>query len=193
MTGAYTGTQPRAEGLPNPVGLFVHGGKVVNPNLARMDGVLVIDPDIGVPEIYVRTAVGGSGGPFDLTDPDTRMKFAADAAERHFSVLQSHLLVVDGELDVRPVDDAPLAVRRFLILDEDGFGIAQTADRVTLHDAGVWVAETYEPRMVLNLDMGSYDYCELQLDDGPQACGVRSGDEIERLSNLLRLRLGPNE
>jgi hypothetical protein len=193
VTGAYTGTEPRGDGLPNPVGLFVHGGQVINPNLARMDGVLVIDPDIGVPEIYVRTAVGGPGGPADLTDAETRRAFAEDAAERGYSVLQSHLLVVDGELDIRPVEDAPLAVRRFLILDDNGFGIAQTSGRVTLYDAGVWVMETYGPRMALNLDMGSYDYCFAIRLDLAVKCGVRESTDISKLSNLLRLSISLSE
>ena len=44
VTGGYTGKDTRDEGLPNPVGLFIDDAKVINPNLARMDGVLVIDP-----------------------------------------------------------------------------------------------------------------------------------------------------
>ena len=193
VTGAYTGTEPRANGAPNPVGLFVHGGRVINPNLARMDGVLVIDPEHGVPEIYPRTTVRTKGGAVDLTDPEARAAFAADAAARGLSVLQSHLLIVDGTLDVRPVEDAPTAKRRFLILDEHGYGIAQTAGSETLYQAGLWVAETYEPRMALNLDMGSYDYCLLQMKDGQEICGVLGVTETQRLSNLLRLVLGPDE
>ena len=193
VTGAYTGTEPRANGAPNPVGLFVHGGQVINPNLARMDGVLVIDPADGVPAIYPRTAVRTAKGAVDLTDPEARAAFAADAATRGLSVLQSHLLIVDGTLDVRPVEDAPRAKRRFLILDAHGFGIAQTLGAETLYDAGTWVAETYQPRMVLNLDMGSFDYCLLQMKDGRENCGVLGADETSRLSNLLRLVLGPDE
>ena len=192
VTGAYTGTEPRDKGAPNPVGLFVHGGQVINPNLARMDGVLVIDPADGVPAIYPRTAVRTARGLVDLTDPEARAAFAADAAAQGLSVLQSHLLIVDGTLDVRPVEDAPSAKRRFLILDEHGYGIAQTAGSETLYKAGLWVAQTYKPRMALNLDMGSFDYCLLQMKDGQENCGVLGAAETARLSNLLRLVLGPD-
>ena len=51
VTGTYTARDSRGDGRPKPVGLFVHGGAVINPNLGRMDGVLMVDPAIGTPEL----------------------------------------------------------------------------------------------------------------------------------------------
>jgi len=191
VTGAYTAeeTDTRPGGEPKPVGLFVHRGRTINPNLGRMDGVLIVD-QAGHPSLHHRARVALGGETRDLSDPDTRAAFREAAEAAGASVLQSHLLIVDGVVDVRPSDDAPRFVRRMFFTDADGFGLYQTAGLRTLHEAAVEVAEAHAPRMALNLDMGSFDYCEDRLADPPRRCGLRQGENLAGLSNLLVLHPG---
>ena len=185
VSGAYTGPDTRAGGHPNPVGLFVDDGRVVSPNLARMDGVLVIGPE-AQPEIYHRERVPLRGRTADLTDPDQRLDFADWASEHGRSVMQSHLLITDGQLDVHPQFDAPTARRRMLFIGTDGWGVYQTAEAVTLFDAAFELQQRYHPRMAINLDMGSFDYCIVTRGRTAENCGVLGATQTDKLSNLLR-------
>ena len=183
VTGGYTGKDRRAGDRPNPVGLFIHDGTVINPTLARMDGVLVLGED-GL-KLHHRKRVPLVGRIWDLTDPGDRRTFAEMAAETGHSVLQSHLLLVDGQIDIRPVENARKHVRRLLFTDAHGFGLFQTNAAVTLYDAARAVS-ALKPDMVLNLDMGSYDYCIRRTDDAVENCGVLRAGDTAKLSNLLR-------
>lgn len=185
VTGGYTGADTRGEGYPNPVGLFVDNGRVVSPNLARMDGILVVDAD-GEPRIYQSTHVPLREGTADLTDADQRLDFADWASENGLSVLQSHLLIADGRLDVRPQLDAPKARRRLLFTDRHGWGVYQTTEAVTLFDAGFELQQRYRPTMAINLDMGSFDLCVATETGVARNCGVIDPGQTAKLSNVLR-------
>lgn len=185
VTGAYTGKDQRGDGLPNPVGLFVHRGEVVNPTLARMDGILIVRD--GQPSLHHRARVDFGGRRYDLTDPAARAAFSAEAAKAGASVLQSHLLVIDGEPDIRPVDDAPTYTRRLLFTDAFGFGVYETDGAVTLHEAATRIEAGLSPRMALNLDMGSYDYCVRRMASEVGLCGVLGAEDTAKLSNVIRL------
>ncbi len=189
VTGAYTARDSRGDGLTKPVGLFVHGGAVINPNLGRMDGILLVDPANGWPELNhrERLALGGRG--YDMTALEQRRAFVAEASAHGLSVLQSHLLIVDGRVDARPQDDAPVFVRRMLFIDDEGFGLYQTGRPETLHDAATQLAGALAPRMALNLDMGSYDYCQRADADAEASCGRLDRGDTGKLSNLLVLTL----
>jgi hypothetical protein len=189
VTGAYTGTEPRGEGLPNPVGLFVDGGAVINPNLGRMDGVLIINPATGRPKLHHRERLTFAGREYDLTTLDQRHAFLDAASGQGVSVLQSHLLIVDGRVDVQPQEIAPTFNRRILFTDDAGYGIYQTPGSRTLYDAATQLAEALAPGMALNLDMGSYDYCQHVRDGEVSACGMLGRDDTAKLSNLLVLTL----
>jgi hypothetical protein len=189
VTGAYTGTETRAEGAPKPVGLFLRRGEVVNRNLGRMDGVLLIDPANGRLEVQHRARVRLDGHSFDLRDIAERHAFAEAAARRGLSVMQSHLLVAGGELDVEAQDGAPAYVRRFLFADAQGFGVWQSAAPMTLRDAAEAVAAALAPEMVLNLDMGSYDFCRRAEAGAETNCGGLAAEGTGKLSNLLVLTL----
>jgi hypothetical protein len=187
VTGSYTARETRSGGHPKPVGMFVHGGLVTNPNLGRMDGILLVDPDDGQPELYHRARLHLGTQQFNLRVLDERRAFLAEATLRGLSVLQSHLLIVDGNLDVRPQENAPLFVRRVFFTDAFGFGIYQTEWPRTLQDAATQLANTLAPRMALNLDMGSYNYCQRVENGVESSCGGLDRDKTEKLSNLLLL------
>jgi len=189
VTGSYTARDTRGEGLPKPVGLFVDGGQVVNPNLGRMDGVLVVDPEVGLPLLHHRARVPLGGDVYDLTELAQRRAFLAAAAASGHSVLQSHLLIVDGGVDVAVQENAPVFLRRMLFVDAVGFGIYQPSGALTLLDAAERLAKAHAPQMALNLDMGSYDYCRSAVNGVETGCGVLGGNDTSRLSNLLVLSL----
>jgi len=189
VTGAYTSRETRGEGLPKPVGLFIRDGRVINRNLGRMDGVLLVDPKVGQPRLHHRDRIAFGGRRFDLTELGQRQAFVAAAAAAGVSVLQSHLLIVDGAVDVRPQSEAPAFIRRLLFVDAEGFGLYQTRRAVTLHDAAQELADALPPRMALNLDMGSYDYCQHAVAGKRSACGALDRDNTGKLSNLLTLSL----
>jgi len=189
VSGAYTGRDSRDGDKPNPVGLFLHRGRVINPNLARMDGILMIAPEGASVEIAHRARVPLGPQRYDLRDPETRSAFRRAAAERGLSVMQSHLLIVDGRLDVSPRPEAPKFVRRMLFTDAHGYGLYQTAGPATLHAAAQGIAAAVAPGMALNLDMGSFDFC-LRAEAGQERrCGLRGRENTARLSNLLVLEL----
>lgn len=186
VSGAYTGADQREGGLPNPVGLFVDMGRVINPNLARMDGILVIGKD-GQPRLYHATSVPFRGETADLTEAAQRLDFAAHAAQDGVSVMQSHLLIFNGQVDFGPQDDAPTARRRMFFSGPEGWGVYQTAGAMTLYEAAMELKERFQPDMALNLDMGSYDYCLSMHDAATTLCGVLGAGDIAKLSNALRL------
>lgn len=188
VTGAYTGRVPRDGGKPNPVGFFMRGADIVNHHMARMDGLLLVDAE-GALDLVARAKARLDGEVYDLRRVAPRTAFGERAAERGLSIMQSHLLIIDGEPDVSEQSDAPRFRRRILFTDRDGYGLYQTADAVTLYDAAEALDEAYAPQMALNLDMGSYDFC-LASDDGiERVCGVLGRDQTEKLSNLLVLSL----
>ncbi len=187
VTGAYTGREPRADGRPKPVGLFIADGRIINRNLARMDGVLLVPPGGDAPRIFHRRAVRLEGESYDLTDLRRRRAFIAAAAARRFSVMQSHLLIAAGRLDVVETRDAPRALRRLLFFDAAGFGVYETTLPETLHEAAREIAGARAPSMVINLDMGTYDFCRLAEDGAERDCGTVRGEAIGKLSNLLLL------
>lgn len=189
VTGTYTGTETRGTGAPKPVGLFVDGGRVINPNLARMDGILIL-PAQGPPRLQHRARAGLGAERADLADPRSRRSFARAAAAAGASVAQSHLLIVDGRPDVRPRSGAPEARRRVFFTDAAGWGVWQSETALTLHAATRALVAARAPRMALNLDMGGADYCWERIGPGPaQRCGRRGRGETGDLSNLLSLTL----
>lgn len=185
VTGAYTGTDSRDGDLPNPVGLFVAGGAVVNPTLAPMDGILVID-GAGRLTLNHRREVPLGERVFDLRATDERRLFAQAAAKSGLSVMQSHLLIDAGRLDLRPVEGAPAARRRILFTDAYGYGVWQSAAALTLYEATRRLAAAHAPDRALNLDMGSFDYCLRAADGETAPCGLRAAEDFDRLSNLLQ-------
>ena len=189
VTGAYTGADKRGDERPNPVGLFLREGQVVNRNLARMDGILIVDPESGQPAFHHRAQVRLDERHYDLRDLDQRRAFIAEAAERGLSVMQSHLLIDGGERDVRPQEGAPAHVRRVLFLDAEGYGIWQAPTAMTLHDATIALTEALAPEMAMNLDMGSYDFCRRAEAGAETGCGALTSEGAMKLSNLLMLTL----
>jgi len=188
VTGAYTGKDERSPGVPAPVGLLMVDGEVIGRHAARMDGVLLIDPARHRLGLYRVGAVPVGGETYDLIPLDKRQEFFRQAGARNISLLQSHLLVIEGLVDTSPVEGAPASVRRIFFTDGEGFGLWQSHTAMTLDEAARAVAAELAPRMALNLDMGSFDFCLLTHADGrEELCGTLSREGLAKLSNLLVL------
>ncbi|MEL6267694.1 MAG: hypothetical protein AAFR52_18985 [Pseudomonadota bacterium] len=188
VTGSYTGRDAREDGAtsPAPVGIAVVGGRVVGVNRARMDGILVVGPG-GGPRLEIATSVPFAGRSFDLTRIEERMAFIKEVSAAGASVLQSHLLIIDGRVDTRPVENAPRAVRRVLYTRGGSFGLWESDGAVTLDDAARAVAAEVAPNMALNLDMGSFNVCLRRRDGASEPCGLNASGWEGRLSTLLVL------
>lgn len=189
VTGTYTGREPREGGQPAPVGFYMRRGEVVNRNMSRMDGLMVVRPEGGTLNLHNRAAVPLGGRTYNLRRLDERHAFTDEASQQGLSVMQSHLLVIDGEPDVTDQPNAPRFRRRVLFTDEDGFGVFQTTGAVTLYDAVQRLEETLAPEMALNLDMGSYDFCVFARDGVERQCGILGRGQMEKLSNLVLLAI----
>ncbi|MGB0508057.1 MAG: hypothetical protein ACPGGK_17865, partial [Pikeienuella sp.] len=171
-------------GKPKPVGLMVRNGQIINREYVRFDGVLTIDVRNRA-QIQYRRAVSFGGGLFDLNDGGERRAFLNTAARENASIIQSHLLILNGEVDVAQLASAPRFRRRIMFQTAEGHtGVFDSSPRsLTLYEAAVEVAETFAPEMALNLDMGSYDFCRR----GSQLCGYLSVSDAAKLSNIIRL------
>lgn len=191
VTGAYTGVAPREEGRPKPVGVFLRDGATVSLELARMDGMLVIDAE-GAARLATTGAAPVGGSRFDLSDLEGRVAFAEAAREAGASALQSHLLIRDGALDLRVVEGAPEARRRALMEMPDGrLLLWESAGPLTLHAAAQAMRDAHAPAMALNLDMGSFDFCRRGTETGWRNCGFVTEETADRLSNVLVVRDDP--
>lgn len=184
VTGAYSSGDDF-----RPEGFTIRAGRATRPHPQGWDGLLTID-QAGRAQIFFVEDVDLSGGPYNLRDSQSLAAFVAMAQAERLSVVQSHLLIRDGALDLRPVDGAPIARRRILFQTADGrLGVYDSAPALlTLYEAAVELQERAAPVMAFNLDMGTYDFCEVRTSEGPITCGVLRGDQIDgRLTNVLEL------
>jgi hypothetical protein len=170
-------------------GLVIKGGKTVSRRYQNWDGVLIIDVK-GSPKLYHATNVNLGGKRFNLKKKSLRDAFTTAALEAGITVLQSHLLITNGNLDLKDVDGAPKFKRRLFVTLADGsFAIWQSVGAETLFDAARQVQHELSPIMALNLDMGAYDYCM----SGPKGAQKDCGGLLvskDKLTNLLEFSNG---
>ena len=184
-TGVYTSPH----GMP--VGLAIVEGRVVNPVPRGWSGLILVRPDGRIVlKDMGRVEVGHV--PRDLRQSLADLKAFVAAAERdRLTVLQSHLLIGDGELKI--TSKAPSKPFRRRIIFEDGeghIGIFDSGEReLSLYDAAAEVRRRYAPRLAINLDMGSYDFCQRRKtpSDVLASCGTLEKPDI--VSNLVVIRL----
>ncbi|MBL4751337.1 MAG: succinate dehydrogenase [Amylibacter sp.] len=170
-------------------GLVIKGGKSISRRYQNWDGVLIIDPN-GSPKLFHAKNVTIDGEDFNLKERTLRHAFIAKAKAAGVTVLQSHLLITDGVLDLKDVNGAPRFKRRlFLTLKDGSFAIWETAQAETLYDAARQVQEELAPVMAFNLDMGAYDYCVSGAGDAQKDCGSLLVSK-DKLTNLLEFSKG---
>ena len=132
---------------------------------------------------------------FNLREKAQRDNFISQATISELSIIQSHLLISDGHLDLRELPDQPRFRRRILFSTETGdIGIFDTSpDALTLFEAAIALEALARPVMALNLDMGAYDYCARNDGGNLGNCGLLSRRKTEILTNVLTVRLHTQE
>jgi hypothetical protein len=165
-------------------GLVIQAGKTVSRRYQNWDGVLVIDRN-GTPQLSHAENVSLDGEDFNLKVKPRRAAFIAKAKELGVTVLQSHLLIFNGALDLEDIKNAPSFKRRLLVTFQDGsFGIWESDQAETLYGAAKKVQDALNPFMALNLDMGAYDYCQSGSNGVEADCGSLLVS-TDKLTNLL--------
>lgn len=182
ITGAYSsGDRFGVEGL-------AFGGlRLISSRFQSWDGVLLISPN-GAPHIFSVRNIKLWEKDFDLTIKSERNSFIKLAQLKGWSMIQSHLLISDGNLDLYNVDNARRFMRRMFFIKKSGWGVYQTKTASTLYEAASEIKSKHSPDMVINLDMGAYNYCQISTDKGPKACGELLTNS-ENLTNLITIQL----
>lgn len=179
VTGAYSSAD--RFGIE---GLVIQGGKMVSRRYKNWDGVLLVDAN-GKPEVFHASAVRIADITYNLKDKSDRDAFVPKAQEAGLAVIQSHLLITNGKLDLEDIDGAPRFIRRLFVQQVDGsFGIWETAMPETLYDAALLVQEELNPQMAFNLDMGAYNYCISGPVEAQKDCGQLLASK-DSLTNVL--------
>lgn len=183
ITGAYSSGDRFA-----PEGFVIRDGDPTHPWPQGWDGLLLVGAD-GDAALHDVSAVAYGGVTYNLRDKAERTVFLARAAADKLSAVQSHLLIRDGALDLRPVENAPRFRRRMLFqLDDGRIGVFDTSPRsVTLYEGAAQLLDAVGPAMAINLDMGAYDFCERQIQGKARRCGLLGRNAISRLTNLIAL------
>ncbi len=191
VSGTYTSTDLKV------MGMAIDAGNVINTRANGWDGAVLIDAK-GQFQLGPIDNLPFEGRRYALhSSKDDRKAFLARiAAARNrgepVSLIQSHLLVSDGKVDVSQQDDAPAFRRRMLIETLDGHFLILDSGvtALTLFDAAVLASRAYHARHAINLDMGTYDYCLRKNEDGrPMHCGFLP--TTDRLTNLISITRTP--
>lgn len=156
MAGTYTSP------IDWPAGLAIARGVVINPAVQTWDGLLVIDR-WGQPTIWPATNVYHAGRRMNVANRKEDLQaFIKLAQQKEWTVIQSHLLVWDDSILVDAQAPSKLFRRRALFLTEHGdWGIYDSQDaRITLRTLAESLRESFQAVAVLNLDMGSFNYCQ---------------------------------
>lgn len=154
MTGTYTSS------FQHPTGLFAIDGEVINPVLQSWDGLVIIDPedrvhvkDINFLEYQFRQ--------FDIRHSyQDYLDFLDLVKDLKLSLLQSHLIVKRGEIDVSP--DNTKRFRRRVIFQNvhSAVSIYDSFEKhQTLYETADILVNEYQAVNAVNLDMGPYGYC----------------------------------
>lgn len=186
VTGAYSSGDRFA-----PEGFVLRRGDARLARLQRWDGLLLIDAE-GRLSIQDVSSVHHAGENYDLRDRPSRRAFLEQARDAGLSAVQSHLLINEGVLDLSPIPGAKRFRRRLLFETQDGkIGVFDTSPRaLTLFEAAEALSAAQAPRFALNLDMGTYDFCEDQRAGvGPKPCGLLNRKGIDKLTNVIAITL----
>ncbi|WP_165775664.1 hypothetical protein [Paramylibacter kogurei] len=174
---AVTGTYSSADRF-GIEGLAIRNGEIISHRFQSWDGVFMIHR--GKPQIFNSTSVQLLGRKFNLKNKSSRDAFIALAKRQSVDLIQSHLLINNGRIDVRDQPNQPKFKRRLLVQTDAGYGLYETDRPKTLFETARDMAAEFAPHMALNLDMGAYDYCM----KGAVNCGKLFVD-VEKLTNFV--------
>jgi hypothetical protein len=179
ITGAYTSSYKR------PVGLFTINGEIINPAIRDWSGLVIISNG----KVYIENAknIVLNFRRLNIVDSLDDLRVFIDWVEDNkASVFQSHL-VVNNSLPKASSKNAKF--RRRMIYEDinnDIFIYDSYEKELTLFDAANFLIKEHNAIKAVNLDMGTYNYCNRKLKNGIENCGYLKDTTI--LSNVLRLK-----
>lgn len=179
MAGTYTSE------FGYPTGLTMIDGVMINPALQTWDGLIMIYPD-GKVHLRNINALEYGFRQFDIAASyRDYLDFLDMLKQQKISVLQTHLLITNGEVDVTLKTDK--AFRRRVIFEDatQNLGIYDSFDKLlTLYELAVLLRQEYHAITAVNLDMGTYSYCALYEQDRlKKTYGVK--ERGVKLSNII--------
>lgn len=185
ITGAYSsGDRFGVEGLA------FKAARLISLRFKGWDGALLISPN-GNPQIHNVENIQFLGHKYNLKNISDRRIFIEKAQDDGWSMIQSHLLITDSVLDLLVIPNARQFIRRMFFTDLKGWGIYETKTPVTLYEAALEIQKNLNPYMVINLDMGAYNYCQINNNSNFDSCGDLLTSH-KNLTNLITIRLLKN-
>ena len=182
VTGAYSsGDRFGVEGLA------FKAARLVSLRFQSWDGALLISPN-GNPQIHNVENIHFLGHTYNLRISSDRRIFIRKAQDGGWSMIQSHLLITDSVLDLLVIPNARRFIRRMFFTDLKGWGIYETKAAVTLYEAALEIQKNINPLMVMNLDMGAYNYCQVNNNSNFDSCGELLINH-KNLTNLITIQL----
>lgn len=178
ITGTYTSP------YDYPTGLFIQEGKIINPIMQSWDGLLVVDRNGRLNLMNLNEFQYGFRTYKIKERQEDYLDFLKFASDDKISVMQSHLILNNGEIDVS--NNKRLFKRRAVVSDKSGeiFVYDSLNKSISLFDLATILKEKYDALYAINLDMGAFNYCSF-IKNGIQTkdCGDLSKDT--RLSNII--------
>lgn len=155
MSGAYSSPYNL------PAGLTVDKGEVVNPAIQNFDGLLLVWPDGRLQISHINSLQSSLRSLRIKSSFPDYMNFLKMAEQERLSVLQSNLLINDGEILVKDDPGLKKLPRRVIFQTADG-GIHvydSSNQEQTLFETARHIREHYQAERALNLETGSYSFC----------------------------------
>lgn len=155
MSGAYTSP------YNIPAGLTIDKGEVVNPVIQDFDGLLQIWPDGQLQITHINALQNNLKNLRIRSSYADYIDFMKQAEQTKLTVLQSNLLLNDGEVLVK---DDPLLKklqRRIIFRTSDGgLHVYDSLDKEqTLFEAAQYLKDHYHAQSAINLETGTYSFC----------------------------------
>jgi hypothetical protein len=153
VTGAYTSPYNM------PVGLAIDKGKVVNPALQKWDGLIIINQHGQLFLNHIKQL----NYQFKQYNINSSLNdyhgFLQLAKQEKLTVLQSHLLINNGQL---LVDNKPnqKKFRRRIIFQTPDMGIHlydSQKEVLSFYEAASYLKDNFDAIIAINLDMGTYN------------------------------------
>lgn len=154
-TGTYTSP------FHVPVGLSAARGRIANPAIRDMEGLVVITPN-GRWKIDHIDHLEYGLQPYRIRQSrEDYLAFLSAIEQDQLSVFQSHLLVYEGVVQVPATADPARARRRVLFQTgrADLHVFDSKSEALTLREAALRVKERFGADRAVNLDMGTFNYC----------------------------------
>lgn len=149
--------------LAMPVGLNLRNGEVINPAIQKFDGLILIDKDGQISLTHIDHLVYNLKPYHIRTSFEDYKSFLRKARKERLSVLQSHLILNNGDILIQDNAKGRKMRRRILFATSDGgIHIYDSFEKNhSLYDAAKYVKDNYVAQVAINLDMGDFNFCTL--------------------------------